>query len=297
MSEPRKYSTRREQVPQADADQSLRPEPQEQSGIGELRREVAELRRTDELRGSQRPSPVGGRSSDSGRRRASAVRSRRRARRRLVFLLGAGMVVVLLVATLHGVFGSSNSFTVPSNATLAGLSLRDRIVAVANSQVGYSADPSHSYCNKFSAHWDAGAAGCPREERSEEWCADFASWAWQKAGVQFTYGYGAAEINGGSVSLYEWGVANGRWHPATSGYQAAAGDVAIYGLSLGPDPSAAHVAIVTSDQPGQRGPDVINGDGDRTGFSVVETGTNQVRADTGHGDDATLAGYVSPAVA
>jgi hypothetical protein len=38
---------------------------------------------------------------------------------------------------------------------------------------------------------------------------------------------------------------------------------------------------------------VVNGDGDRTGFSVVETGTDQVRADAGHGDSA-LAGYVSP---
>jgi CHAP domain len=212
-----------------------------------------------------------------------------------MLLLGAGVVAIFLAAALHGVFGSPDSFTVPSRATLAGLSLRERIVAIANSQVGYSAEPSHSYCNKFSAHWDAGSTGCPRGELSEEWCADFAAWAWQKAGVRFSYGYGPAEINGGAVSFYEWGVANGEWHPATTGYVAAPGDVAIYGLSLGTEPSAAHVAIVTSDQPGQRGPDVVNGDGDRTGFSVVETGTNQVRADTGHHNDSTLAGYVSPA--
>jgi hypothetical protein len=68
--------------------------------------------------------------------------------------------------------------------------------------------------------------------------------------------------------------------------------VAVYGLSLGADPSAVHVAIVTDDQPGQPGPDVVNGDGDRTGFSFVETGTHQVRADAGH-DESTLAGYVS----
>ena len=54
-----------------------------------------------------------------------------------------------------------------------------------------------------------------------------------------------------------------------------------------------NVAIVTDDPPGHRGPDVVNGDGDRTGFSVVEIGTSQVRADAGH-DDSTLAGYVSP---
>ena len=37
----------------------------------------------------------------------------------------------------------------------------------------------------------------------------------------------------------------------------------------------------------------MNGDGDRTGFSVVETGTNQLRADAGRGR-SLLAGYVSP---
>jgi len=229
-------------------------------------------------------------------RRASARRAQRarRARRRLVLVLTAGVLVILLATTLSGVFGGSDSFTVPSRASLAGLSVSQRIVAIANSQVGYGTDPSRSYCNKFSSYWEAGTAGCPRGERSEKWCADFAAWAWRRAGVRFTYGYGTDEINGGAVSFYEWAVANGRWHPATNGYVAAAGDVAIYGLSLAPYPSAVHVALVTDDPPGQRGPDVVNGDGDRTGFSVVETGTDQVRADSGRSDNSTLAGYVSP---
>ncbi len=140
-------------------------------------------------------------------------------------------------------------------------------MAIVDSQVGYSTEPSNSYCNKFSAYWNAGTAACPGGETAEEWCADFAAWAWKEAGVQFNYGYGPGEINGGAVSFYEWGVANGEWHPATSGYVAAPGDVAVYGLSLGADPSAQHVAVVTGDAPGQSGPDVVNGDGDRTGFS------------------------------
>jgi hypothetical protein len=226
---------------------------------------------------------------------ASAVRSRQpgRSLRRSGLIIGAGGVAITLVATLHGVFGNTGSFPVPSKATLADLSLRQRIVAFARSQVGYSTEPSNSYCNKFSAYWNAGTADCPSGEMAEEWCADFAAWAWRKAGAHFTYGYGPGEINGAAVSFYEWGVANGEWHPAMSGYVAAPGDVAVYGLSLGADPSAVHVAIVTDDAPGQRGPDVVNGDGDRTGFSVVETGTDQVRADAGR-DDSTLAGYVSP---
>jgi hypothetical protein len=213
--------------------------------------------------------------------------------RRFGLVLVAGAVAIILLAARHEVFRNSDSFSVPSQAALAGMSTSQRIVAIAKSQVGYSTDPSSSYCNKFSAYWDAGAQDCPAGEADEEWCADFAAWAWHKAGVHFTYGYGRGELNGAAVSFYEWGVANGEWHPAASGYVAAPGDVAVYGLSLGAHPSAVHVAIVTGDARGQRGPDVVNGDGDRTGFSVVETGTDQVRADTGP-DDSVLAGYVSP---
>jgi len=244
----------------------------EPAGIRELRQEVSELRRANE-RGTP-PS--------------------RRSRRRFGRMLVAGLVVIVLAVMINGAFGSSDSFTPPSNASLAGLSVRGRIVAIANSQIGYSANPTHSYCNKFSAYWDAGTAACPSGELSEEWCADFAAWAWRKAGVQFTYGYNPGDLNAGAVSFYEWGLDHGEWHPATSRYVAAPGDVAIYGVSLSADPSAAHVAIVTSDPRNQRGPDVINGDGDRTGFSVVETGTDQTRADAGHHRDDALAGYVSP---
>ena len=205
----------------------------------------------------------------------------------------AGTIVIILVGTLHRVFGSTDSFAVPTQHALAGLSVPQRIVAVAKSQVGYRTDPSNSYCNKFSAYWDAGTTGCPSGEKAEEWCADFAAWVWQEAGVDFTYGYGPGEINAAAVSFYEWGVANGQWHPATSAYVAAPGDVAVYGLSIGADPWAAHVAIVTDDSPGQSGPDVVNGDGDRTGFSVVEAGTDQLQVEVGH-DVSTLAGYVSP---
>jgi hypothetical protein len=182
---------------------------------------------------------------------------------------------------------------VPSEATLAGLSLPQRIVAIAESQIGYSTEPSNSYCNKYSAYWDADTADCPSGESTEERCADFAAWAWQKAGTHFTYGHAPGEINGAAVSFYEWGAANGEWHPATSGYMASPGDRGGLRPLARAHPSAVHVAIVTADPPGQRGPDVVNGDGDRTGFSVVEIGTSQVRADAGH-DDSTLAGYVSP---
>jgi hypothetical protein len=220
------------------------------------------------------------------------IRRTRRGRRRLVFALAAIVLVSCLVVVLRRVGGPA-SFPIPNSAALAGLSTSERIVAIAESQVGYATDPSSSYCNKFSAYWDAGTGGCPSGERSEEWCADFAAWAWRNAGVQFTYGYLPGEINGGAVSFYEWAVANGDWHPATSGYVPSPGDVAIYGLSTDGTPSAAHVAIVTGEPPGQLGPDVVNGDGNRTGFSVVESGTDQLRINTGR-SWYPLAGYVNP---
>jgi hypothetical protein len=246
-------------------------------------------------RAPQRPSLVVERPSNPEMRRGSAVPSRRpgKSLRRFGLLFVASVIVIILVVTTNRVFGNTDFFPAPSEATLAALSVPQRVVAIAESQVGYSTEPSNSYCNKFSAHWDAGTASCPSGETSEEWCADFAAWAWQQAGVTFTYGYGPEDINGGAVSFYEWGVANGEWHPAASGYVASPGDVAVYGLSLGADPSAVHVAIVTDDPPGQSGPDVVNGDGDRTGFSLVETGTDQTVADAGNGD-SFLDGYVSP---
>jgi hypothetical protein len=227
------------------------------------------------------------------RSRAREVRRHRSGRRRKLVVL-AGLVVVVLAIIFHSAPGDSQSYRLPGRTALAAMTLGKRIVAIASSQVGYQTDPTNSYCNKFSAYWGAGTASCGDGDLSEEWCADFAAWAWQKAGIAVPYGYGPGDLNAGAVSFYRWGLDHGTWHPADSGYRAAAGDVAVYGLNLGAYPSAAHVAIVVDDPPGRRGPDVINGDGDRTGFSVVERGSDQVRADTGHHQGALLAGYVSP---
>jgi len=188
--------------------------------------------------------------------------------------------------------GTSHSFPAPNQASLAGLSVPERIAAIAKSQVGYTTDPSSTYCNKFSGFWGAGDS-CSHGDTAEEWCADFAAWAWREAGVQFTYGYDPGDLNGGAVSFYEWAVANGRWQPATSGYEAAPGDIAVYGLSLGAVPHAAHVAIVVRDLPGERGPDVVNGDGNQTAFSAVETGGDQRYITVGD-KRYLLAGYARP---
>jgi len=170
--------------------------------------------------------------------------------------------------------------------------LRARIVSLAESQIGYHTDPVHSYCNKFSAYWDAGTADCGNAGRDEQWCADFAAWAWRSAGAEVVYELRPGDLNSDSASFYVWGVDHGTWHPASSRYVPQPGDVAVYGL----DPAAVtavHVAVVTGSNGADVAPDVVNGDGDRTGFSAVETGTRQAYADVA-GKGAPLSGYVSP---
>jgi CHAP domain len=172
------------------------------------------------------------------------------------------------------------------------LTLGERIVATAESQLGYRTDPPNTYCNKYSAFFYSGNGDCNNSNLDEEWCADFAAWVWLKSGALVNYQYINGELNSSAASFYEWGVAHGTWHPVGSGYVPQPGDVAVYGLNVSAL-VASHVAIVVSYQPGERGPNVVNGDGDRTGYSVVETGTDQYTADI-PGNVAYLSGYTSP---
>lgn len=207
-------------------------------------------------------------------------------RRRLCIAIGiaGGMAIVALDP---GIVGLGHASAAPELTAL-----ESRIVSLAESQVGYRTDPANSYCNRFSAYWQSGRTDCGNANLDEQWCADFAAWVWRQAGAQFTYEYENGDINSSSASFYEWGVAHATWHAYGSSYTPRPGDVAVYGLNR--DTRVAdHVAIVVSSGPGEAAPDVVNGDGDRTAFSVVEGGSNQLFADTGP-DRARLSGFVSP---
>ncbi len=186
--------------------------------------------------------------------------------------------------------GHGATVRVPSLSSLSPL--RAKIVSLAESQIGYSSDPSGTYCNKYSAYWYSGADDCGNGNLDEEWCADFAAWVWHQAGAAVTYEYTNGDLNSSAASFYEWGVSKGTWHAVGSGYVPEPGDVAVYGLDIA-DLVADHVAIVIGYQSGDRGPTAVNGDGDLTGFSVVEVRTDEYLADT-HPGSAPLSGYVSP---
>jgi hypothetical protein len=173
-----------------------------------------------------------------------------------------------------------------------GLSpLRARIVDIAEGQVGYRTD-ADTYCNRFSAYWDAGVDDCGNTNLDEEWCADFAAWVWKQAGAEVDYQLAPGYLNSDSASFYQWGIDHGTWHPVGSHYAPQPGDVAVYGLDT-TAVTAVHVAVVTGATGDDAAPDVVNGDGDRTGFSEVESGDHQAFADV-KGKGAALSGYVSP---
>lgn len=174
--------------------------------------------------------------------------------------------------------------------------LRARIVSIAEGQVGYATDPSDTYCNKFSAFWNAGVDDCGGNGNlDEEWCADFAAWVWKEAGATVAYQLAPGFLNGNSASFYVWGTDHGTWHPVGSGYAPQPGDVAVYGLDTSAL-TAIHVAVVVGTTGDDAASDVVNGDGDRTGYSVVELGDSQAYADV-KGKGASLSGYVSPSSA
>jgi alkylation response protein AidB-like acyl-CoA dehydrogenase len=134
-----------------------------------------------------------------------------------------------------------------------------------------------------------GSSACGNGNYSEEWCANFAAWAWRMAGVSFTYAYTSGDINGAAASFYQWGADHGSWHAAGSGYTPQPGDAVIYGLNSA-GTYADHVAIVTSYTSGDAGPNVVNGDWWVSGNGGVVAASDQT---TATGRDG-ISGYVSP---
>jgi hypothetical protein len=197
--------------------------------------------------------------------------------------LGAGYTVN--ATTLGMDTAASPALAIPPPTTPPS-TVGARVVSYAESQVGYQDDPAGTYCNVFSAYWNAGS-NCGNGNFSEEWCADFAAWAWHRAGVSFTYGPGG--LDGAAASFFQWGKAHGTWHAAGSGYTPQPGDAVLYGLNSA-GTYADHVAIVTSFTPGDAGPNVVNGDWWVSGNGGVVAASDQT---TATGSDS-ISGYVTP---
>jgi hypothetical protein len=168
-----------------------------------------------------------------------------------------------------------------------GGAVGSKIASIARGQEGVEDNPAGTLCNPYSANWGDGTA-CADGLRYAKWSADFAAWAWQQAGVSFSYGPGPTDINTAARSFYFWAVAHGTWHRAGGGYTPQPGDVAVYGPSAA---GATYVGIVVGN--GSSGPDVVNGDWEINFPAAFPTGVHY-RANESSEDGMHLAGYASP---
>jgi Ricin-type beta-trefoil lectin domain-like len=190
--------------------------------------------------------------------------------------LGTGHLLILYACNSQ----DNEAFGVAGSTTV-----KDRLGAAtyAASYIGYQASDE---CNMFSGYWQDGTP-CSGGYYSAEWCADFDAYVWRFGeNVTFTYRYAPGYINGNSGSFYSYGESKGTWHPLGDGYTPKPGDVAVYGLNTSTQ-TAAHSALVIGITPGDKGPNVINGNdsSDAVGYSTDQT-------QSAPGDD--LNGYASP---
>jgi hypothetical protein len=122
-----------------------------------------------------------------------------------------------LAQPVRGAGGCSASLAAPEAASSS------RIVRVAERQIGQGEHPPNSNCTVYGP--------------CEEWCALFAAWVWQHAGVPLP---GATALYAYSGSLYTWAREHGG-NVLPPSARPSPGDAVFYGQ--GPE-SSAHVGIV-----------------------------------------------------
>jgi PKD repeat protein len=152
----------------------------------------------------------------------------------------------------------------------ASSAIAGSIASVALSQVGVSDTPAATSfrgvdCDPYSTLVGAqspNADGCGRDARfgianqNETWCADFAKWVWQQAGVTTDMN----TLNAQSASFYDWGLRQRETMPVDGGTPAAGDAVVFYPPgAVERGTLADHVGIVTAVHPGGT-VDLVNGD-------------------------------------
>jgi len=120
---------------------------------------------------------------------------------------GQSSPVSVLAATMSRVFAKADSSHLPSSAILAGLSVPERIVAIANSQIGYRTDPDNSPCNKVQRLLQRRHGGRCERGDVRGVVGRLRGLVWQKAGVQLTYAYSPC-VDRLALAITHEGVAN-----------------------------------------------------------------------------------------
>lgn len=207
--------------------------------------------------------------------------------------MGALFGVTLAIVAV-GLFSAGPAGAVDTPAAHGQPTLQDAIVRIARSQAQSHAGivdmPPHSGCNPYTGYWGDGSP-CADGLRAGPWEADFAAWVWRQAGAQFTYGSTAADLNSSPASFYDWGTANGTWHPRSAGYVPQAGDVAVFG-GLDGTGGSVNVGLYLSGPPSR--PTVIFGDWVAPSARRGNDGVIRVMRAPEEKSVGRLDGYVSP---
>ncbi len=176
----------------------------------------------------------------------------------------AALVVTVALGVLAGVgptlINTQTAYAAPTRAGIA---------EIANGQVGTKGTPNR--CQ-------------PYGPMCADWCAMFATWAWQKAGVA-----GAPRGTYVATAIGVWGQKQGLFKARPDGQRGnpLPGDVVVYGQPG--SGTGGHVSVVYS----------VNGDGTITtidgnyGNQVKRRVINPITARAG-GRDVLISGYVSP---
>lgn len=142
----------------------------------------------------------------------------------------------------------------------AGQSLGSQISSIALGQVGLATTPAETSfdgvdCDPFStldAAFSPNADGCGPdathrvENQNEEWCSDFAKWAWAQAGVTADMN----TLNAGANSFYAWALQQGQSPVADSGTPAPGDAVLFYPPgTITASSFADHVGVITAVNP------------------------------------------------
>jgi hypothetical protein len=113
-----------------------------------------------------------------------------------------------------------DSATLPANFGHEGSALGQAIVEAAATQVGGNPTPGY-FCNPYGP--------------CEEWCALFATWAWQQAGVPIPrYGF--------TGDIFRWAASHGTVLPPSA--RPEPGDAVLYGSGPSDASTSLHVGIV-----------------------------------------------------
>lgn len=113
------------------------------------------------------------------------------------------------------------------NPALAGGGVGDKIVALAQAEVGQAEQPPGSNDSPRISQYREATAGAPGPG---PWCAYFTSWAAKSAGVPLgDHGQGFGSVD----AVYAWAQSSGKANPVSSGTPPKPGDLIVWDEHIG----------------------------------------------------------------